>query len=339
MLGPQQSSTGNSCPTCGSHFQGAPDCQAAKLKCPRCGTNLSSSSAEQPSLEGRLNISWTDDPSWDAPRRERPHPPQRAMVSGVFSFPCYLSTLPRWGALAAWLAILLVLLRTDIGFLADAGIIARWGAVCCSLFTALIFGIWFAVTCATLLAVLEDTAAGLDRVENWPESIWLEGFWAPVLIFNSSALAALPGIGISWTLWHVAAVAPIAVPASLIVLFPIVLLSMLEAGSAIVPVSRALWSSLANSWRVWMEFYLESGLLAVSAGWCAWALWSGQALGCLALAAMTVTGALLIYFRLLGRLTWLCTQQSLEENDDVPNATGDSHASVTASRLASPIGK
>ena len=46
-----------------------------------------------------------------------------------------------------------------------------------------------------------------------------------------------------------------------VVLFPLVLLSMLEVNSPLVPLSKAVCRSLVRNGRAWIGFYLESILL------------------------------------------------------------------------------
>ena len=62
-----------------------------------------------------------------------------------------------------------------------------------------------------------------------------------------------------------------------VVLFPLVLLSMLEANSPFVPLSKAVCRSLVRNWRAWIGFYLETILLlAVTGGIVIAALRAGE---------------------------------------------------------------
>ena len=94
-----------------------------------------------------------------------------------------------------------------------------------------------------------------------------------------------------------------------IVLFPWLLLSMLEANSPLVPISKAVCGSLLRKWRTWLAFYMETIPLLLSIGASAIA---AMLLGSLPLAipvlAMTMVAVLMIYFRLLGRLAWCCSR-------------------------------
>ena len=62
----------------------------------------------------------------------------------------------------------------------------------------------------------------------------------------------------------------LTVGASLLIVFPIVLLSTLEASSPFNPFSTMVWWSFGAACGAWLAFYLESTLLAGAAGWLAW---------------------------------------------------------------------
>ena len=179
--------------------------------------------------------------------------PRRAFLRGVFEFPFYLDVLPQWIKLAfasaveiglAWKIVQLILSSEGGGF--GGGGIAVGALVL--LAPAILFGcICIAMIWAVGSAIIEDTAAGMNHIENWPESLVLDDL--PSLVFPAIALflAALPGVAISWMsenglpwIWFLA-------PVSTVLLFPFTLLSILETGSVFIPFSTADFSLRAQS--------------------------------------------------------------------------------------------
>ncbi len=93
-------------------------------------------------------------------------------------------------------------------------------------------------------------------------------------------------------------------------LFPILLLAVLESDSLIWPISAPIFSSLVRVARGWIVFYLISGLML---GGCAWiTIIAFSRLGLLTPLAVGPlwAAAIFIYGRLLGRLTWLILRKS-----------------------------
>ena len=88
-------------------------------------------------------------------------------------------------------------------------------------------------------------------------------------------------------------------------LFPLVILSMLEADSVATPFMPRVWGSLGVCWQAWFVFYVEAWLLAAIPGAVAWFapeainMWHVWAL------LFAINVALPLYFRILGRLAWV----------------------------------
>jgi hypothetical protein len=99
----------------------------------------------------------------------------------------------------------------------------------------------------------------------------------------------------------------LAFPGFLFILYPIALMSALEANSIWVPLTLPVLSSLFRWWWAWLTFYLLSALLAAGLGAVfVYSVSSSQDLLQLLLGPL-VAAAALIYFRLLGRLAWRMT--------------------------------
>ncbi len=241
-------------------------------------------------------------------RRRCAAPPRWTFFSAVFTFPWRNDVLSRWSC-------------ATLGFTALAinALVVKWIAasfsgigsgVALAFFLMPIIWIGFftlSYAAACGICVLEATAAGLDKIEAWPEPHWKEwmgqmlhlgwiGAIPLVVSYGLARLAGLAGTRVEWVLSGI-----------LFVLYPVALLSALEANSIWVPLTLPILKSLVKWWWAWLMFYLLTGLVA--AGLAAILVfserssheWSLLALGPL------VPAAVFIYFRLLGRLAWRMT--------------------------------
>ncbi len=154
---------------------------------------------------------------------------------------------------------------------------------------AFLFGIGLMMGGAvTLLSVLQDTASGEDRIEHWPDANFMD--WAFDSLFVVAALF----------------VSILVLPLGLVV-FPIYLLATLETGLAVNPFSGPIFRSLTLARGAWIQFFLMSvGLTLVAL--LGWSLRVVESAILNFVAAAIVTGVLFLYFRLLGRLTWVCQE-------------------------------
>ena len=169
-----------------------------------------------------------------------------------------------------------------------------------------------------LLAILQDTSLGRDVIESWPQGFfmdWLfEGLYVGVALF----LGVLPGVLVSQIVLcaggatSVYAVAfAVCCAVTLLVLFPVLLLSLLEAGSPLIPISGPIWRSLSAARPRWVQFYALSVVLAAAG----LVILLGFRRGGLLLDFLVlflVTALSMIYFRLLGRLAWCCREAVAE---------------------------
>jgi uncharacterized protein YbaR (Trm112 family) len=227
----------------------------------------------------------------------RPKLPPWPLVKGVFAFPFYRESRLAWikftlGTVLAWaIAVLtwpVAALVPGVTLLMSLAYIA-WASKC-------------------FLTILTQTANGVDRIEDWSGDDFVESLFQSLFIVNSLVLTSVIG-------WCVEALAAgllygFGAAVSVFLLFPVVLLSMLETGSVLNPISAAVWGSLFSRRWTWCGFYALAGpLLAALAG-------LDFALAALAIpwAALPwpilAALAMMIYFRLLGRLGWCITARS-----------------------------
>jgi len=252
------------------------------------------------------------------PGRPRPRWP---LVRGIVGFLGYEGTWPRLVGLTLGLMVVLFpvfwsisLMKTPVAGLANAVplvgsmVLLGVGGLCCVM--------WAVVASAFLMTIIQDTAEGSDRVEDWPEAIFAD--WAGDILFFFSGLCVgvLPGVVFVQVAGYVGPLAGLIVPASVLVLFPLAVLSMLEGGSPLSVLSLSVLRSLFSASGAWILFYLETALLlgafVLFTGWVfrtmgPWGLY---------LPAVPSVAVLMVYCRLLGRLAWCCGPGQRESAGD-----------------------
>lgn len=234
--------------------------------------------------------------------RKPPPPPRLPLLTGVFSFPWYWRTFPIWVLMSLGLIIgsEMVLLAYWMGssggarFAHPFALAALW---------TLAFALSFAS--AWCLAVIEQTSLGYDTIEEWPMMDWRERFCTFPTTLGMLGVALAIGGGIQAL---GIAPSPYAMLTVAFFLYPVLLLSALENGSPLSPLSRVIRRSLVNVWWAWGLFYVETGVLLV-----VWALavvpeFPYQPFAVTLFAMPPLAAIFLIYARLLGRLIWCIGQ-------------------------------
>ncbi|HKD35982.1 MAG TPA: hypothetical protein VKB78_04250, partial [Pirellulales bacterium] len=256
---------------------------------------------------------------------EAPPLPALPLVNGVFNFLFYRNVWPYWLGYGSWLAIALVGLYYAI-YLSHQSI-SMIATVLLLKPVALAFGcLWFA-TSSLFRSITQDTADGLDRVENWPDSIFLAAeITDPFFPLNAVGMTIVVGGGLVALFRGAGSDAWLVGPLCTVVFFPLFLLSMLANDSPLMPFSRAVWSGAARSIGSWVLFYVESTLILGGVGYLAFFAWSEDNALLLLGAGFLIFGAALLYARLLGRLAWITALQSDENEeaeDDVESQDDD----------------
>lgn len=242
----------------------------------------------------------------------RSAPPTWLFLRRTFTFPFRTSSLVCTASLALWAILSLGLpLATLLG---PPESIARavWVVVLVISGQIVLLLLWFLLGSNVGLTILRDTSYGNDDVEHWPgvsDGVTDAFFLISSVMMSAGAGSVLGKLGLMSV--------PLAAGLGLLVLFPIVLLSMLETNSPINPCSVLVWRSLAASWRAWAMFYVVT------------ILGGAVVIGITVLVARhlnLVAGSLIvgplaalswmIYFRMLGRLAWFCTGGTAEGSED-----------------------
>ena len=258
----------------------------------------------------------------------RPMPPRWPLVRGVFSF------LPDPGAVVCWsmlsfmgtLLFSMLLASFFLGQIPTPG--TRLGSLLflvMSFLVGLLFVLTNAICC---LAILQESAAGNCMIEDWPSLALLDHLGEAFIFINSMLITVAAAWAVTYPLAGFEPLREFCEAGCFVVLFPVVLLSMLEAGSCLVPVSTALFHTIRRSWRTWLVFYVESFVLAfgllgyivllgILLPWFAdyFNVEITMPMFLLAVALGVGPGILfeMIYFRLIGRLAWVCDEDSRRE--------------------------
>jgi len=180
----------------------------------------------------------------------------------------------------------------------------------CFLAVACILGLLWSMGVAAIgIAILTESSDGNDRLYHPPDNQFYDWFGAFIYVVLASVVAVMPLVllgamlprGLPWIRFGTTA-------AGWLLIFPLVLLSMLEQGSALAILSPRLLASLLRSPGPWLLFYLETALLVAGSMGALYGL--PRLFPLLILAASPILVATAFgYFRLLGRLAWWLSER------------------------------
>lgn len=229
---------------------------------------------------------------------------------GLAEFLLYPTTLLRLACYAVGAIIIASLFGMAVAYTSAGGVGTVAGMM---LFrAATTFAIIYVIPLsACMLAIVQDTANGMDQVESWPD--WSVGDWfGPALYLPAAAfVAAFPGMVLASFLMMSevpALVPPIPVVLCLVAFFPPVLFSMLVEGSMLAPFSSHTLRSFSSAGDGWMLFYVYTlplglfgamGLGVMVTGGLVWGL----------IGAVLAISIAFLYCRILGRMMWYSQQK------------------------------
>lgn len=229
-------------------------------------------------------------------------PPKRVYFSNVFNYPWTSHVWPRWVWTSIAWVISWVFVTITLQFLLSSGV----GPVVAAMIGLPSFWIVFwtlSYTSACGMTILEGTGSGQVVIDEWPEPDWRE--WGVNLMYV--AFLGLVAQGISLLMEPVAQFLPAPWLVSLVqvhLIYPIILLSALESGSIMWPVSVPLYQTLWSHGRYWVSYYLLAGALsAVYVTAVVFSIMFESILCALWMGPLTAA-FLFIQARLLGRLGW-----------------------------------
>ena len=237
-----------------------------------------------------------------------------SLTVGVFEFLAEGQALLRWGILSVGFQIGAGAIFSAIESMDSGDAMAKIGSMLLFAFFAAFGLVWFVSWAVVGLAIMRETAEGNNRIENWAqldiggwfsESLHIAAAFtmalAPGLLLGQG-LIALDWLGPGW--WLVA-----TCTLSVLFLFPVFLMANLETDSLINIASGPVFRSLFHAPRHWLGFFLISSALLVVAA-IAWQLRRWGAVVPSFLASLAIVGISLIYFRVMGRLTWVCQEET-----------------------------
>ena len=228
--------------------------------------------------------------------------------SDKFGFLGHPDAFSRWlgyslGGIAAFIVPGIAMMLFGVPTLAGSHAVAMF--VTCGVFgvsgIALMF--WAIPFAVSLVAIVQGTLPDSPIVEDWPEGNWLDQMEDSLYVFNSCVVCLLPA---SLLAQFVPSVRLWALPlcaASLWLAHPLVIFSMLEAGSSFSPLSRKVVACFFQYPLAWGWFYLRSLFLAGLGGVAYFVAWE-YVCGPLALPLLAplATTLMMIYARWLGIL-------------------------------------
>jgi hypothetical protein len=328
---------GFDCPTCATRIQATEQQVGKKVRCPDCDTAVTvppprvDAPVEEQKIgsEGEYGVSAPPKPLEQTPMTSRAlttspeDDPDNAYLEDVddcemrwqlqdrsdeLGFLGHPKASSRWlgfciGGVAAFLVPALSVKLFGIENAGDSTAAVWFAAIMSFAIAGLACLVWAAPFAVNLLAILQDTSAGNHVVENWPEGDWTEWIGESFYAINSCLVSFIP---VSILLQTYPPARPFAMYLYLLgvwLTFPPTILSMLETGSILTPVSAGVGASLFRRPLAWAWFYLRSfGILAVGLAMyiAFWRLFVGPfAMPVLAPVATTFA---MVYFRWLGIL-------------------------------------
>jgi len=254
-------------------------------------------------------------------REALPEPPESLFFSAVFNFPWRSwSAFVRWAMVSIGFSLVGLMLWMSLYLLREYGFLGAIAGGSAILGVAVIglLACGFAASCG--LFILQETAAGVDVIDDWPADGWRDGLFDAVLILwlhaTSGFFCYLFGLIMSPLTGSL--MPPLL--ALHVLLFPLTLVSAMDSESAWLPYSGRVIRSLYRLARTWFLFSVISGffLLAVGGGYLL-LVEKLPFVGALALGPFAGT-VVFIYSRLVGRVAWKIGDEfsALEDGDSDP---------------------
>jgi hypothetical protein len=165
-------------------------------------------------------------------------------------------------------------------------------------------GAWLMSISPLLVAVTTQSTDGANELHDPPSWMAFDIAEAAFVVM-AVMISALP----AWLAAKAATALPLeqqlAIGAAVwLAIFPFVILSALEQGSAFAIFSPRLASSLLRCFVPWFVFYVASLLLVAGAGALAWAMLNNQSFLAKLPIPWLLVALILVYMRMIGRLGW-----------------------------------
>lgn len=238
--------------------------------------------------------------------RIRPKPPKRPFLSNVFQFPWSdPGTLARWGMISGGLAINGAIMAINFWLASEAGLIGAIPGLFLTVAQMAVATWSLSYTSSCAFTIIQDTGAGLDKVEGWPEGgvgEWMMDLMTAVYVFVASGFVSLM---IAYPLQPVFGM---IAPTTLIIhgfLFPPAILSALDAESIILPYSEMTLRSLVRIPLAWLRMLALYFCIWLAAGAILIPLFMLNPVVAGIASGPVIASGIFISARLIGRQAWL----------------------------------
>jgi DNA-directed RNA polymerase subunit RPC12/RpoP len=234
-------------------------------------------------------------------RRDRdPRRPAVPVVQGVLRMMFTAEVMVRWMTLSFVLCGILFLILQVMGAMGNQALymLPLFAGGC------ILAGIWLLSAAPLFIAITTQSSDGNDELSDPPGWLALEFAEAAYLVM-AVIISALP----AWLATKAAVGVPLegrlAIGAGVwLLVFPFVVLSSLEQGSALAIFSPRLATSYVRCFAPWLVFYLTTTLLVAGAAALTGYLLSRGSLIALIPIPWLIVALILIYMRMIGRLGW-----------------------------------
>jgi DNA-directed RNA polymerase subunit M/transcription elongation factor TFIIS len=185
--------------------------------------------------------------------------------------------------------------------MAMSGGLGAVGGMCLFALGAGLTMIFASIACSCFLTVVAESSEGVKEIQSWPGLLdWFGSFFAFAV---AAIMSAFPGWAIGHFVPHDGLVLTLVIAGSVLVSFPVIVLSQLDIGSVWGVLSPRVLKSMLQCPFSWLTFLVQTA--AIAAAWIAASLFAlGFGFNPLIVAAPLGTIGLFLYARLLGRLGW-----------------------------------
>jgi hypothetical protein len=235
-------------------------------------------------------------------------PPMGLFLNGTFTFPFQIKSHVCFLVLAAGAFMILEIAYQAWycgGFSKSAAYL-----ILSMVFTGLsfvLFMIWYFVMSGYCLSILRDTSEGIDEHKGMASDVFLDMFAESVYMITSIFWSALPGGIIVLSLPGLWSNRPLVIVPLAMILYPLILLSLMENQSVAAPFSKPVWRSLWYAWHSWVLFYLLTLLVGETVVYLLRLMPFIDYFIEIVVISLLLPYFLMVYFRLLGRLALYCS--------------------------------
>lgn len=246
--------------------------------------------------------------------QEISEPPDSLFFSSVFDFPWRSrGTFVRWTLVSSGFSVVGLLIWLSFFLFHEFGFPGAIAAGSTILGVAVIglLSTGFAASCSHF--ILQETAAGVHVLEDWPAEGWRDGIFDAALILWLHATSGFFCYVFGRIVQELTGSLMPPLLALHVLLFPLTLIFSMDSESAWFPYSGIAMRSLKRLARTWFQFYVVSGIfLLVTCGVYTLLAVREPFAACLVLGPFAGT-VVFIYSRLVGRMAWKISEDASEQ--------------------------